>query len=666
MIVKTWVFPVYFTISTLISGAGLTACSAPPSSPNILLILADDLGYSDLGCYGGEIHTPNIDQLARKGIMFLRYYTSPMCVTTRVALFSGMEYMAAGRESFPNGISFPYLLRDAGYATSMVGKNHGMGNFRTGDPETDYGFDHFFGFSGGEINSFTGSGRAEWQMDGRIFPNTDLPQDFYTTNNFTDSAIVFMKEALADGKPFFSYVAYNAPHTPLHAPEKNVKRYYDPDKGINVYAEGWGKLREKRLTRMKEIGLVAGDVKLSDPGVEIPDWDLLPDTALNQWELQKKFECLTRSAFAGMVDNMDENVGKIISFLKDPNGDGNREDSQLDNTLIIFASDNGGCYAGLHSKREDVPWDKSTAAFTTNYGWGTLSNTPFRYYKHASHEGAIRSPLVIHWPEGLRLPAGTLLHQMVRVWDLYPTFLELAGIPYPQKRGEKPLKPLMGKSILPLFKDAGVGTEEYFVPLFSRARGMIRDHWKIANYFDGPFELYNLAEDPTERLDLAEKEPEKRDELISLLDHYTEAHGFTGDPSWDRPLGDTKRGWGYDFMRPGLVSTIPEFMSENVPADVKLRLEFNGKIDFGGTEGKQIRLQRYGDPAILWSADPDQNHSGQGKTTLVFNDFPHLEPGRHYYITWDAGWLKYEQNGLYKPILPIQESAFAFRFKTLE
>lgn len=651
--------------------AGLSACAGLKSpeirseKPNILLILADDLGYSDLSCYGGEIRTPHIDALAAEGIKCSRYYTSPMCVTTRIALMSGMEFKAAGGESLPRGLSFVHLLREAGYATSMVGKNHGFGNFRIGSPETDYGFDHFFGFAGGEINSFTGNYNAEWQSDGRIFPASELDPGFYTTEDFTDSAIVFMREAVVEDKPFFSYVAFNAPHSPLHAPERNVRKYYDPENGINVYAPGWEKLREERLERMIKLGLVEPDTKLSEPGVEIPDWDLLPDTAYTQWEIQKKFESLTRAAYAGMVDNIDENVGQMVAFLEDPNGDGNNEDSQLDNTLIIFMSDNGGCYAGLHSRREDVPWDRNTQAYTTNFGWGSLSNTPYKYYKHASHEGALRSPLVMHWPEGISHPEGTLLHQMLRVWDFYPTFLELAGATYPEEADQRALKPLMGASFVPLFRDADFETDEYFVPMFSRTRGMLKDHWKVANFYDGPFELYNLEEDPTERNNLAEIEPEKYREMVDLVYQYARDQGFSGDPQWDRPVQDVPRGWASDFWKGIIQESVPDVNSDQVALDVKLSLEFVGKLDFRDTDGRQIRLQRYGDSKILWSFDPDASHPAQGSTTLVFEDFPPLEAGQHYYITWDAGWVKYMDGDELKPIRPCLESAFAYKFKTV-
>lgn len=658
---KVVFIPIVFCIVVLASVACNTK-STESRKPNILFIMADDLGNSDLSCYGSEIKTPHIDKLADEGVRFSRYYATPMCITSRIALLSGMEYMAAGGESLPNGLPFVKLLREAGYATSMVGKNHGMGKFRIGNKNTDYGFDHFYGFSGGELNSFTGAGNVEWQNDGHIFPNSELPDDFYTTKDFTDYAIKFIGEAIKKDQPFFSYVAYNAPHTPLNALERNVRKYYDPKNGVNIYQDGWEKKRVQRLERMKALGLLDESVELSKPGIEIPDWELLPETSLNPLELQKGFECLSRSAYAGMVDNMDENVGRLIQFLDDPNNDSNNNDSQLDNTIIIFVSDNGGCYAGMYTRRDALPWNKDNGWFTTNFGWGTLSNTPFRYYKHASHEGALRAPFIIRWPEGLKLPAGSINKEMVRIWDFYPTFLELAGAKYPI--GNTNIKPLMGKSILPLLENKESEPLEYFVSVYFRSRGIIKGDWKLVNFYDGPFELYNLKDDPTEINDLAKEQPEILAGLIQRWEAYAKKHDFENNPEWNRPIGDKKRGWAYDFLDPGIVKTTPECMSENVALDVKLSFTLSGKIDLSNTKGKQIRLQKYGDSSVLWSADFDKITLSSNE--IVFNDFPKLEPGMHYYLTWDHGWLKYKtQKGL-QAIRPCKESAFSFRFRTQE
>lgn len=628
--------------------------------PNIILIVADDLGFSDVSSFGGEIQTPNIDKLAENGARFNKFYVSPMCVTSRVAIIAGLEFQAAGRNNFPKGESIAKLMRNEGYTTNLVGKNHGMPKLKIGT-ENDFGFDHFFGFTGGQINSFTGKGNAKWQNDGKIFPHTQLPKDFYATKDFTDYAIKYMDEAIKKDKPFFSMVSYNAPHSPLDAPEKNVRKFYDPKNGVNVYKKGWNKLREERLQRMIKMGIVAKDTKLPKLGVEIPDWDLLPETSNKHWEIQKEFETLSRSAYAGMVDNMDENIGRITAFLKDPNNDGNTEDSQLENTLIIFISDNGGCYAGLHTNRKALPWSPKNrgAGFTTNYGWAALSNTPFSSYKHGSKEGAIRSPMIVHWPEGLKLKKNSINKEMIRIWDLHPTFLELAGGKYPDNKKE-----IQGKSILPLLKNEKFEEEKFFVSTFYRSKGIIKGDWKLVSFYDSPFELYNLKNDPTETENVRNKHQIKSKQLRHAWKKYTQKHGFENNKQWNMTPGNKKRGFGFDRVKNMMVKASPEFMEDNVSVNQKLTFTFKGEASFANTNGRKIRLQKYGSPAIIWSADLDLNSDFEGERKIVFNDFPTLEPNTHYYITWDAGWVKIKQKGKMKPIQPVRESAFAYRFKT--
>lgn len=652
-------------ILNLISLVSLLAVSfigySQTKKPNILLIVADDLGYSDISSFGSEIQTPHIDSLAANGARFNKFYVSPMCVTSRVAMISGMEYIAAGKNNLPNGTSVASLMRDKGYATSLVGKNHGLGAIKIGDTNADFGFDHFYGFTGGQINSFTGQGDVKWQEDGKRFPYTDLPADFYATNYFTKYTIEHIKAALENDKPFFNILSYNAPHSPLDAPEENVRKYYNPDKGINVYASGWNKMREEKLERMIALGIIDPGTKLAKLGVEIPDWDLLPQTSKRPWELQQDFEALSRSAYAGMVDNLDLNIGAIISFLKDPNNDGDTRDSQLENTLIIFISDNGGCYAGLHTNRDALPWspDKRGAGFTTNYGWAALSNTPFNSYKHGSGEGAIRSPMVVHWPDGLKLEKNSIHKEMLRIWDIYPTFLEIAGAQYPSDK-----KPLMGKSFLPLLQNEAFSPDDFFVSTFYRSKGLIKGDWKLVSYYDSPFELYNLKEDPTETNNVRNKHQIKYKQLLNAWNNYTVAQGFSNDKEWNMPVGAIKRDFGYDRINPLMTSTQPAYMADNVALNQKLTLSFKGTVSFAGTKGKVLRLQKYGDTTILWSKDLDETSVFEGKKQLIFDDFPALEPDTHYYITWDAGWVKVLDNGKLKTITPVQESAFAYRFKT--
>jgi hypothetical protein len=416
------------------------------------------------------------------------------------------------------------------------------------------------------------------------------------------------------------------------------------------------------------MGIVGHDWELPQKGVEVPDWNRLPETSATPWVLQKEHEAFTMSAYAGMVDRIDENVGRLHDHLRDPNGDGDPSDSILDDTLIVICSDNGGAYGELYTARTAVPWDRNAGGdnlFRTNFGWGMLKNTPYRYYKHSSHGGGIKSSLIAHWPNGITVPGGSILHQNCNLWDFYPTFLDLAGATYPASYTlpgtaiTKTPKPLMGESIVPLFRDANSSAgSDLFISSYERSRGIVDDGWKAVTYIDSPWELYDLTNDPTERRDLADVQPERLAELIHQWDDHDAAHNITD--SWDPAPGLKHRGWAFDRIRNGMVSSVPEYSSADVPLDIKLSFTFSGAVDFKGTAGKKIRLQRYGNQKILWESDPDETNPAQGSNRLTFNDFPVLDPDTHYYITWDAGWAKVDGT----PIGAVREAVYAFRFKT--
>jgi len=222
----------------------------------------------------------------------------------------------------------------------------------------------------------------------------------------------------------------------------------------------------------------------------------------------------------------------------------------------------------------------------------------------------------------------------------------------------------MGKSILPLLSGDDFESDKYYVSVYFRSRSIIKGDWKLVNYYDGPFELYNLKNDPTEKNDLAKEYPELISQFIKDWNKYAKKQGFENNKSWNRPIGDKKRGWGYDFLDPGIIKTTPECMSDNVALDVKLSFTLSGKIDLSETKGKQIRLQKYGDSEIIWSADFDKISIYPKENKIVFNDFPVLEPNTHYYLTWDQGWLKYETLKGIHAIRPCKESAYSFRFRT--
>lgn len=632
------------------------------AQPNIILILVDDMGYSDLGCYGGEIDTPNLDSLASEGLRFNNFRTTPMCVTSRVSMFSGMDYHRVGRNNIPHGLSFAYLLRDAGYQTTWVGKNHGLESMVIGDVTKDFGFDHFYGFYGGATNNFLGD--ANWKEDNVTIPS--FPADFYTTDAITSKAIEYIGNAIDDNEPFFSYVAYNAPHGPLQAHQSDVEKYLN----AGIYANGWEPLRQNRLAALQAMGMIDESVVLALPGVEVPDWDSLPQTGLNAWELDKDFEELTMAAYAAMVDSIDQNVGRIIAKLQDPNGDEDTADSVLEDTLILFLADNGGVYAGAYKAQTNLPWDRSQTGINTGFGWGMLMNTPFRYYKHSSHAGGIRSPFIAHWPNGIANSLeNSILGQSFTLLDIYPTLLDLAGATYPTTydpdsnsgtSNSLTPKSLEGESIVPIFTNAASSAgSDTFISSYLRSNGYYEDGWKIAHYSDGPWELYNVDKDPTERIELSNVYPAKYQELISKWTAYRTVSPFPNS-AWKTPSQDRHRGWGFDQIRPGMLSTIPAYMSAGVPIDTDLTFEIDGIVDFNGSVGKSIRLQRYGSSDIIWQADPDETHPSQGTSTIALTDLPLLEPNTHYYITWDLGWFKFNGTN----IGAVQEAAFAYRFKT--
>ncbi|NJM37248.1 MAG: sulfatase-like hydrolase/transferase [Akkermansiaceae bacterium] len=621
--------------------------SAQATRPNIVLIMADDLGFSDLGCYGSEIQTPNLDALAAGGLRFTNYRTTPMCVTSRISLLSGLAFHTAGQNELPKGVSFPLLMRDAGYHTSLAGKVHGF-DLTIGDPNKDFGFSRFFGHKSGSTNYFKGNNT--WRLDSQPF--TAFGPNFYSTDAITDYAMGFMDEALTQNKPFFTWVAYNAPHGTNQAPEAEVRKYRD----AGTYSRDWLQLRQERFARQKASGLVATNWALPGKGVEIPDWSALPQTSTQSWAMQKDYEALCMSTYAGMVDRLDYNVGRIVNHL--------RNKGVLNNTLILFCSDNGGVYSNLFTTRTAIPWDPNGSGVNTNYGWGMLMNTPFRFYKHSSHEGGIQSPLVAHWPSGITVPAGTIMRQHCNIWDFYPTFLQLAGATYPATYGGKTTRSLMGESIVPLFTNVNsTAGGKTFISSYERSRAVLNGDWKAVTYADGPWELYNLADDPTELKDLSIVRPSVLAGLLTQWNSYASAEGVPA--FWNPTPGTEHRGFGFDAKHTGIVSSYPLYMSGGVPLNAKLSLTFAGAINFTNTAGRKIRLQRYGSPDILWDADPDTSDPAVGSNTITFPNFPTLQPNTHYTITWDANWLFYNDNGTNRGIGASQEDAFAFRFKTV-
>jgi arylsulfatase A-like enzyme len=485
------------TFISLVCGS-LAAGATVPAKPNIIVILADDLGYSDIGCYGGEIETPNLDKLAAGGLRFRQFYNSSKCHTSRVSLMTGQyPYQVAkpgtkgsGDRNIHFGISMGQQAKQAGYFSAAVGK------WDVNPNPTKVGFDRYFGFLSGVTNFFNGkkfgesgfTGPCDYYLDDKRLDS--MPKDFYSTDGITDHALDFMKEAGA--KPFFLYMAYNAPHYPLQAPEADIAKYR------GRYKQGWEVVRQARVKKMRAIGLLSATAEASSSeGYKLDEWDRLSDA-------EKDMQDSLMATYAAMVDRMDRNIGRVVEWLK-ING-------KLDNTLILFCSDNGACSQQMSEERtlaekQIEPWDeRSFRVYGTR--WAHVSDTPYRLYKTTTFQGGIAGPGIVHWPAGITVKPGSFSDQAVHLIDCMPTLIDLSGGTYPKEFKGVELKPLVGASMAPAFRGEKIDRK---LPLYFRyavGRGLIDGKWKIVSNRRSPWALYDLSIDPAENKDLAGANPE--------------------------------------------------------------------------------------------------------------------------------------------------------------
>lgn len=467
------------TLAAALMLAGLSAQAE--SRPNIVVILADDLGFSDLGCYGSEIATPRLDSLAKEGLRFTQFYNTAKCHSSRVSLMTGLYCDEAGAESLSRGATMAEVLSAAGYETGMVGKWH------LSKEPTDFGFQRYWGHLSGATNYFKGD--ATFRLNGAVWPvpETVKGRPFYTTHAVADFTNDFVDEMAAGKKPFFLYAAFNAPHYPLQAPEEKVKAQE------GRYDAGWDVLREARHTRQVQSGLLPAKWALSPRPDHVPAWDSLSD-ADRQWEADRM------EVYAAMVEELDASVGRIVDHLK--------EKGLLDNTLILFMSDNGACPFERTEGRFLKPWDPKSH-WTYDASWAHLGNTPFRLYKQNQHEGGISSPLIAHWPAGLKTAPGSTTDQPGHLIDVMATVLELSGATYPKQIGERMIDPLQGQSLLPILRGETRAPHEELYFHFGNDRALREGPWKLVSAKLGKWELYNMDEDRTELHDLAAQEPER-------------------------------------------------------------------------------------------------------------------------------------------------------------
>lgn len=478
--------------------------------------MADDMGFSDIGCYGGEISTPNLDTLASQGLRFRQFYNAGRCCPTRASLLTGLYAHQAGvghmigdrgspsYQGYLNdsSVTIAEVLGEAGYTTMMAGKWH-VGESRPHWP-VDRGFDEYFGLISGGSNYFRLDSARQMAMGNEPYSPPD-DGSFYMTDAFSDHAVNFLKKHGPADNPFFLYLAYTAPHWPLHAKPADIDKY------VGKYRMGWDQLRKQRFARQTEVGIRADHWELSERDPEVPPWEDVKDRQL--WERRME-------VYAAMIDCLDQGVGRVVETI--------RNLGKLDNTLIFFLSDNGGCHedANIAQGTPRNTWADPNAlpggpdSFDGyDRPWANASNTPLRLFKSWVHEGGIASPLVCHWPDGIKLPAGSVIDAPGHVIDLMATCVELSGAEYPASRMGIPITALEGKSLQPIF-EAGVraGHKAIFWE-HQGNRAIRRGRWKLVAVRDpltraaGPWELYDLERDRSELNDLADGMPERVAEM---------------------------------------------------------------------------------------------------------------------------------------------------------
>ncbi len=505
--------------------------------PNIVIIMADDMGFSDIGCFGGEIKTPNLDKLAASGLRFTQFYNCARCCPTRASLLTGqyphkVGLARNGQSLSRSGITIAEALKQAGYNTAMTGKWH-LSRADTlkettlhqkwldhqHDPGHPFapletypvsrGFDKHYGVIWGVIDFFDPFSLVE---GARAVEN--VPDDYYFTDAINEKSARYIREFSQSDKPFFLYVAHCAPHWPLHARPEDIAKYKD------TYKDGWEKLRHDRYKRMIEMGLFK---KENTPMPPIQDrgrrWAELT-------EQEKSFQASKMAVHAAMVDRLDQGLSKIMETLE--------QTGQLDNTVIFFLSDNGASpevpqtpgydrssqtrdgrkirYKGISEPGQETTYTGIGAP------WSSASNTPFRYWKKESFEGGCHTPLIVHWPEKLKAKPGSVTSQVGHVIDIMPTCLELAGAKYTGRYNGHTLTPLDGKTLMPILRGRQREGHERLFFEHMGGRAIIEGHWKLVALKDRPWELYNLNQDRTEMDNLAAKHPDRVRAMSSQWD----------------------------------------------------------------------------------------------------------------------------------------------------
>jgi arylsulfatase len=490
----------------------LTGASDNRRRPNIVIIIGDDIGYSDFGCYGGEIETPNIDRLAAEGVRFTQFHTESMCAPTRVALLTG-QYHIRGYQNGRN-VTIAEVLSSAGYRSCAVGKWHNAGEpILNRKAPLERGFDNFYGTPQG-----CGSFFAPLTLSRDGEPAEDEwreNEDFYYTDAISDNAVRYIKQTSKE-KPLFLYTAYTAAHWPLHARPEDIAK----QKGR--YAMGWDELRRQRLARMKRLGVVDPDTPLSPRHPKVPAW---ADEKHKQWQ-QRRME-----VYAAQITRMDEGIGRILKALE--------KTGRLENTLTMVLVDNGGCHVEYGQSRTGAFLNKQTRdgrpIRTGNlpevmpgpedtwqsygYGWANASNTPLRMFKQYDHEGGIRVPLIVSG-SGVVRGKGWITGQVCHVMDILPTVLEAAGVEYPGTYEGRRIDPPDGKSMMPVLRGQKRKGHDALFWKYSHGCAVRQGKWKLVRMDKKPWELYDMETDPIELVNLAGKYPQRVAQLSARWEKW--------------------------------------------------------------------------------------------------------------------------------------------------
>jgi arylsulfatase len=487
------------------------ACPAraadPAGRPNVVLIMADDMGYSDIGCFGSEIATPNLDRLAAGGLRMTQFYNTARCCPTRASLLTGLYSHQAGIGLMVGDFGTPgyrgflsdqcatiaEVLTPAGYHPLMSGKWH-VGEQHPHWP-MDRGFEHYWGLISGASNYFKID--PERTLANENEKITTPPGPFYLTDAITDHAVKYVDEYGKKPEPFFLYLAYTAPHWPLHAPAETIEKHR------GKYKFGWDALRERRHRRQIELGIVDARWPLTPRDEKAPAWENAEDKDLLD---------LKMAVYAAQIEKLDDGVGRVMAKLK--------ELGIEQNTLVIFLADNGGCAEAVNrGANKDAPPGGPDSFMSYGLPWANASNTPFRLYKHWVHEGGIATPFIAYWPAVIR-PGQLNTSDVGHAIDLSATIYDVAGATYPKERGGKQLTPIEGKSLLPILKGGHAAGPRTLFWEHEGHRAVRQGDWKLVAREDDHWELYNLVNDRTETSDLAAKNPDKVKELRTLWEEW--------------------------------------------------------------------------------------------------------------------------------------------------